>query len=105
MGIPIEIAPIFERAINVIGFQRAAIALQGVIARFEPVRVINGELEEETFKALAIVGRKIGFDELTRLYDQRLKDRFGNIFDDIQPNLPLDEPEKPKRAHRRRATK
>lgn len=73
---PAALVDLFEKASQALGERRAAITLQGVVARYWRLRYIDGRLNEETLAAVRGAIVQIGADRLIELFEARLKERF-----------------------------
>jgi hypothetical protein len=96
------IAAAVAEAEEKIGRQRAVIALQGLVHEYQPLRVINGEVSEETALAISIVAHKLGADRLVELYQAKLEARFPAEFASVEE--PVEEAvaeEAPRKSTRR----
>lgn len=121
---PLDIDPnlrtIFDEAEDKIGYQRAMIALQGVLHRYSSLQRIDGLLREETIVAARIAVIKVGAERLAEEYAKCLIERFpteyaikvdvpaehADAFEtdvaEIEHQIDADEPVQPKKIRRRK---
>lgn len=74
--LPEEIRVVFDEAEQKIGFERAMIALQGIIHQIEAIRFISGQVRQETIDAFEKAIATCGVEQIVERFITKLKSRF-----------------------------